>query len=393
MSAELQSNRMPGATITAEEDASRLGRGEQAIGFNPRTPRPLDDPFFIDPTANFENPAPLLDLERPNIFNNLSYPIDLGSSIYKHAMRISIFKQKASKRDIGIADNTTPDDFNYRAGQNAGGDLITKETVAIAGGVALTRRAAQNIVGGGNFAERAAVGVGTTVIALGGVALTNVQSQTRKTEKRPLAYINLYIPETLNFVDKHDYDSVSITDTLGVAGALQNPINNATELLARATQLSGTGIGDNIVRLGLFASGYALNPMLEVLYKGPKNREYIFSFKFIPRNSDEADEIQKIIKTLRFHSAPEYEQATGASRYLIPPSEFEIEFLDLDGTEANRNTKLPRLTSSFLTNVDVNYASSGQYSTFTDGNPIEIMVQLSFTENLLLTKADIERGY
>lgn len=382
MSAELQSNQMPGATITVEEDASRLGRGEQAIGFNPRTPRP--------PDPEVSKNSPLNALEELNDLPHLSYPIDLGSSIYKHAMRISIFKQIASKRDIGVLGTTTEEDFNYRAGQNAGGDLITGKTV-ITTAVVKGAQVAQNIVDGGNFVARAAVAGIKTVAGVAAVALTEVQSQTRKTEKRPLAYINLYIPETLQFVDRQDYDSVSITETLGLIGVGQE--FNVTEIAGKLAQL-GTGIGGNIVGLGLFAkNGYALNPMLEVLYKGPKNREYIFSFKFIPRNSHEADEIQKIIKTLRFHSAPEYEQATGASRFLIPPSEFEIEFLDLDGTEAKRNTKLPRLTSSFLTNVDVNYAASGQYSTFTDGNPIEIMVQLSFTENLLLTKADIKRGY
>jgi len=339
--------------------------------------------------------SPLNALEEFNKLPHLSYPKDLGtSSIYKHAMRIYIFKQSISPNKKGVLGITTEEDFNYKAGQT-GGEVGFGGGASVIIGTKLVETTRRNLteVSKATAIVNLGAAIAPTVIALAGVAVTKVQSQTRKTEKTPLAYINLYIPETLNFVDKHDYDSVSITDTLGVAGALQNPIKNATELAAKAAQL-GTGIGDNIVGLGLFATnGYALNPMLEVLYKGPKNREYVFSFKFIPRNSDEAEEIRKIIKTLRFHSAPEYEQATGASRYLIPPSEFEIEFLDLDGTEANRNTKLPRLTSSFLTNVDVNYAASGQYSTFTDGNPIEIVVQLSFTENLLLTKADIERGY
>jgi hypothetical protein len=54
---------------------------------------------------------------------------------------------------------------------------------------------------------------------------------------------------------------------------------------------------------------------------------------------------------------------------------------------------MPRIGKCVLTNIDVNYAPSGQYSTYSNGVPTEISVQLTFTETVVLTKEDIKIGY
>jgi hypothetical protein len=54
---------------------------------------------------------------------------------------------------------------------------------------------------------------------------------------------------------------------------------------------------------------------------------------------------------------------------------------------------LPRIAQCVLENIDVNYAAGGQYSTFVDGMPVEITMQLTFTETIILTKEDIDSGF
>jgi hypothetical protein len=195
------------------------------------------------------------------------------------------------------------------------------------------------------------------------------------------------MPNTLNFVDRQNFDAVSVTQATGLAGVIEETDLGKGEISGRLMAATGV-VGEKYVDVSLFDSGYAINPQLEVLYQGAKNREFIFQFKFLPRSKDEADEVESIIRTLRYHAAPEYTK-DAAARYLVPPSEFEVEFF----IGQKRNTHLPRISQCVLSNVDVNYAPSGKYSAHSGGNPVEISVQLSFVEAIILTKEDIKVGY
>lgn len=55
-----------------------------------------------------------------------------------------------------------------------------------------------------------------------------------------------------------------------------------------------------------FGRRRAVNPMAQLLYKGPQYRKYQIPVPMKPRNQLEAQEIQKIIKTFRVASSPSY---------------------------------------------------------------------------------------
>ena len=369
-------------------------------------------------TTNEANKGESSALQEPSTeLINLRYPIDLGTdNIYRHLMRINVYKQSLSKlKPPTIGPNAFDD---TKAGASKAKSIDASEVYA--GGVALGLIGAageiSSLIGGlagrgkatllgrsaaaTNRAGAAAGQVAETIVnaagklAVGGIAIAGIAGKglERKTEKTSVAYISLYMPETLVFTDKHDFDPVSVTEALGsvgVAGAIAGAGGYTSgELAGRAAQQSGL-FGDGIVDVSLFGEGYALNPQLEILYKGSKNRQFVFSFKFAPRNQQEAEQVTSIIKTLRYHSAPEYATEANSARYFIPPSEFDIEFFI--GSE--RNTKIPRIAQCVLENIDVNYAPSGQYSTFVDGMPVEITMQLTFTETVILTKEDIDIGF
>jgi len=132
--------------------------------------------------------------------------------------------------------------------------------------------------------------------------------------------------------------------------------------------------------------------MLELIYKSPSFRTFQFDFSFYPRDEREALEVQKIIERLRFHQAPELVQ--DAQGFLIPPSQFDIKFY-YGGVQ---NPNIPPMTTSVLTNIDVNYAPNGwsafevpgenQPSLGRTGMPVAIQLTLQFQETTYLTKQD-----
>lgn len=354
---------------------------------------------------NFNNSAdnsPLLPLEERLKLENYRYPSDLGvdGSQNRHMMRIFVYKQLNS---VGSANTVSGNSYDF--GALAGRSKVKKIGVTVGafagavpallgklgsiGGVAaastnIGQRIGQSAIG--TPIRRAGVAAAGVTAVVGGLSSTQIDLR-RKTQRNPSAYISLYMPNTLNFVDRQNFDAVSVTQATGLAGLLDDSDLGKGEISATTLAMTGV-VGEKFVDVSLFDSGYALNPQLEVLYQGAKNREFIFQFKFLPRTKKEADEVESIIRTLRYHAAPEYTKDS-AARYLVPPSEFEIEFFI--GQE--RNTHLPRISQCALANVDVNYAPSGKYAAFTSGNPVEISLQLTFIETIVLTKEDIKVGY
>jgi len=239
---------------------------------------------------------------------------------------------------------------------------------------------------------------------------------SRKT-RRASAYICLYMPDTINQQLVNDYDQVSLTQALGKAGlvgAAGESIGKAlTGITSGQNMIQGTGaggggvggagsaaevaglvagktgnFGDTINDVLLFSAGVAQNPQVELLFKSISNREFMFDFKFVPKNMQEAKTIRDIIQKFRFHAAPEI-PSSGKGRYFIPPSEFDIEFMIGD----TWNTNLPKMSTCVLQGIDVNYGSAGQWTAFQDGMPVEISLQLRFKEVEILHKGLIAKGY
>lgn len=326
------------------------------------------------------NNSPLPQTERnPLSLTNLKYPLNLGTdNIYKHIMRIFIYKQQKSQFKESTVNGNS---YNFK--QSAGASK--QNFVSVTGGYA----AAQ----GSKILNSTVKGV-----AAGGLAIKATDLDLNRKAKQPVAYISLYMPDSMQFKDNQDFAAVSVTEALGSAGNFSQAKAAAGEIAGLAAESTGV-FGAGIKDLSVYSNGYAINPQLEILYKGPKNREFSYSFKFVPRNRKEAEEIESIIRTLRFHAHPEYAKDLGGSRYLVPPSEFEIDFYIGDTVDENgnivskENKHIPRIGQCVLTGVSTDYAPLGAYSTYFDGTPVEISMDLTFTETVILTKEDILIGY
>ena len=141
-------------------------------------------------------------------------------------------------------------------------------------------------------------------------------------------------------------------------------------------------------------SNRAMNQFLETMFTGVGFRKFSYSWKFSPKNPKEVLEVQKIIKTFRFHMLPELPKDEKFGRYYVVPAEFDIFYM----FRGDENVFFNKLVTSVLVNMDINYTPQ-QYQTFRpiDGYngapPTEIDMKLDFMETKLITKADVLEGY
>ena len=152
------------------------------------------------------------------------------------------------------------------------------------------------------------------------------------------------------------------------AGDAQKAIVNA--ISAQAIQTLGGQVrpGDLISR----ATGQVLNPNLELLFKNVTLRSFKFTFEFFPRNRREATEVMHIIQCFKAHSAAK----KNGGIFLQAPDIFQLSYRK--GSSAH--PFLNKFKPTVLTNVSMNYTGSNVYSTFYDGTPTHMLMELSFKE-------------
>jgi hypothetical protein len=239
------------------------------------------------------------------------------------------------------------------------------------------------------------------------------QSTFLRTTKRTTDSIALYMPDTLAFTDEQTYDRLSLggeNAALGAAGvsilsdAASGDKFDAKGLGKNASPFIGDFIanrlssllGQNNTRAAMATLfGAVKNPQLELLYSSPDFRSFAFEFMFYPRSEKEAAEVQNIVQRLRFHQAPEI--LTGSAGYfMVPPSEFDIEF-HYNG-EVNPN--IPKISTCALTSISVDYAPNGFRAYEVPGEnapklgstgmPVGMRVNLTFRELEIMTKLNYQ---
>lgn len=339
--------------------------------------------FVKSPVAN----GPLAKLyENPYDFTSRYYPRNLGSAARGHYINFY----------INVAQNSQyKEQGKYRVYEDVNGRTAINQ----AGGKTVTSVNLKDSI------NSAANTVGLDV------ELTNDVTLARRT-KRISTAIALYMPETMNVQYNSDWQSANLTEAggkllaMGQAGKTMydafksgdgdlkkafkslaaNPTtyNAALELAGNLGTSSGI-LGSGATDFLLAATGVAVNPQLEVLFKGLDMRTFQFDFMFAPYDEQEAQNVLEIIKTFKFHMAPEISDGM-MGRYFIPPSEFDIDFL-YDG-QINRNVH--QVGTCVLKDVAVDYAPNG-WSTFGNGMPTHIKLSLQFMETEIVTKQRIEQ--
>ena len=138
--------------------------------------------------------------------------------------------------------------------------------------------------------------------------------------------------------------------------------------------------------------GAIISDRLELAFKGINKRVFQYTFKMIPKNQQEADEIRKIVFAFKANMLPEFVGGNRAGRRLVVPNTFDISYMYV-GAE---NDYLHKISTCVLENMNVTYGGD-RYKTFEgreDGAPpVETTITLNFKEMELITRERVFEGF
>ena len=229
----------------------------------------------------------------------------------------------------------------------------------------------------------------------------------------PRAVISLYMPDTLNAGYHSSYDTPSFEDAFGstiqglrslsktagqfaqgadlksVISSDPGVINLQAKAAGALTGLAG-GNAQTTQSLILQAQGYAINPQVQMLYRGIDLRSFQLSFTFTPKSVGETEQVDKIISTFKYYFSPALQagaQTQTDSMFLIPPALFNVNFM-INNIE---NKYLPKYGDCVLESLEVNYAPNG-WSSFESGAPVQTTLSLGFRETQIIDKTKLQNG-
>ena len=307
---------------------------------------------------NTTGPLAKLLSNKTSTFSALKYPSDLGSSSRKHTVRFQINENSASQFTQGGKKQIDP----LGASADRGQQILNEQRTIL-----------------------------------------NVYLQPGRT--RLLGTIDLYMPDTVNESYQAGYQEDNVSDykipyfgqiassafnigenslpvsaqdgdLLNLKGEkFANKLKNlGTDILAAARPFAGDLVPIDVL---LQSQGVAINPQVQLLFKSVGLRTFQFEFMFSAKSKEESDNINDIIRTFKFYSAPEIGGVLGGDNNLFfkIPSTFNIDLLYSGST----NPYLHRIGECVLESIAVDYAPNG-WAAFEGGAPVQTRMTLQFKE-------------
>jgi hypothetical protein len=345
----------------------------------------------------------------------LKYPSDLATDATKnHYVQFSI--KEVVPAGYSTTSATTPgQSINLNGIAQAAGALGGVISDGIKSAVGGSSEFTQNLVG------TATEGVGKGFEKIGEYIPTSLQISPTTTQAK--AYISLYMPDTLTATYSADWQEMSLGDMGATLSSLRMIDQLATNAGQQGTFSSGdlkkslgnlastdpavTALVSNIMsatgvdsRLGLDAKvigdvvlkgkGYAINPQLQMMFRGVGFRSFQLSFMFTPKSLDESQEVDTIIKTFKYHFSPGLQAGktdSTQSMFLTSPSIFNVAFK----IGQNENQYVPKYGDCVLSDIDVNYAPNG-FAAHENGAPVQTTLNLTFKEIVIVDRDKIAKG-
>lgn len=335
---------------------------------------------------------------------NYSYPEDIMTDVYgkNYAIfyiNVSIDSKIINDKTVEYVDDYAPRDRGQLIGINTKFYNNPQSAEAKAGMITAgaTGSAIQGGLIGGLFAGKKGAAAGAALNAapdalMIGAAATQAGSVTRA-QKRLKTAIALHIPNQLAVrysTNWGDEDTFGYQAVVSGAEAITKAIQGggAKNLGNDAASIVGA-IGLKSDKQGPAASaslGLAANPKKEQIFKGVDYRTFQFDYQFFPRSPEEAQNVLNIIQEFKYHMHPEFKDTNNF--LYIYPSEFDI-FYYQNGKE---NLNIHRHTSCVLKELNINYTPNGMFTTFDNGMPTQINIQMTFVELGLMDKDKIKNG-
>jgi hypothetical protein len=165
----------------------------------------------------------------------------------------------------------------------------------------------------------------------------------------------------------------------GTGQAIKNALTKGTAAAKAISELLSLGNFGSLTVNDVYSvtTGQLLNPNTEVLYKGPKMRNFTLNFKMAPRDEAECKEIRKIIHAFKFATLPEYGGAGDSNLSFVTLPQI------IDVTYKQGNKDHPWVTQfkpSVITNFNVSYTPDGVWATLPNGAPVATTIKVTLQE-------------
>ena len=168
-------------------------------------------------------------------------------------------------------------------------------------------------------------------------------------------------------------------DVAGGGLATNTPANLALSSFLAQFALGRAGINVDGNAALTRGTGAAINPNLELLFNGPKLRNFTFQFQFAPNDELDGSMMRKIQKFFKMGMSPTRNQDN--LLFLGSPNVFRLRYRTQENT---RIKGLPMHKICALTQCEINYAPDNVYQSYEDSSagssPIRTVMTLSFTE-------------
>ena len=356
-------------------------------------------------------PTSILDDDTFN-FSSISYPRDVTQDMQNgHYMLFYINVQNKTKYKYTAADPSVAGIGNYVTtlggprNQYSTTDFVTNGTEDASYRENLVKRGGTGTINKSNGVD----------LRKGKKAMTGFSS-VMPTTTRITDSIAIYLPADVKDATSASYNNAAEMGVIGLAAAggvgfvqamgrndfqaaAGSLLGSAKGIIMEAAKRMGSEFAgglsgvdpEAITGFANKAFGQATNPYMEVIFEKVGMRTFSYNFTFSPRNEDETQDVQRIIKMFRFHMLPEMQGAN--ERFLTLPSTFDIHYMYQMSTDiAKENNFYSKIATCVLNGVDVDYTPDGVKS-FASGAPTQIKMGLNFMETEMLTKEHVSQGY
>jgi hypothetical protein len=216
--------------------------------------------------------------------------------------------------------------------------------------------------------------------------------------------IELYMPTSLQFGDKVEYENVGIgalgaatSDTVGRTGdttKLQSYADamggdNATDVMKLGVSQLVSTFSDKAGAVARDATRVAPNPNTRAIFKQVSLRQFQMTFKLIPNSEQEAREIGSIIREFRTNMYPEEIEGNFGYRF---PTRYKIEAM-YNGFVLQNILTEPCYLESVMTNYNPSSHAFMKSGSGSQGFFSEIDLSLTFIEGKTLNRKSIQAGF
>jgi len=281
----------------------------------------------------------------------LRYPMEIGGSAAPDYVQFTPMKYRANNQTI--------------AGQQQQRDGAAAGTPGAESVILYMPNSTPSVNNGNNWGKVEMSGPVGDLLKLGGVGIANtIDGQTGFDPGQAIS----------NLTKQFEQLSSGATGKLGGAAK-----QKALELIP-AEIFGATG-----AQFLAMSKGKTFNPNVELLYQAPGMRNFNFSFKFVPKNSTEASQVNQIIRNFKMWSAPK-DLLNGMFEV---PHIWQVRYMS--GGQQNKNMNMFKKAACTSVMVQANPQTS-MHVAHSDGNAIETVMSLSFKEVDVIVRKDHEQG-